>query len=65
MDKDVNFGLFTDILMTKLDLQRAKMDQKAFCSIDFPCFGLPDVIVRLFSFLAQEPPHLMGLKKGR
>lgn len=52
MEKDVNFNLFTDILMTKVDLQRAKMDQKTFCSIDFPSFGLPEVIVRLFSFLA-------------
>lgn len=38
---------------------------KNFVQIDFDNLGHPEIMIRIFSFLAQEPVHKMALKKGR
>ena len=64
MKKNVNFKLYCDMLMEKNDKQRVNIDLNQFCKIRFSNCGLPEIIVRLFSFLAQELPAEMAKKKS-
>ena len=64
MKKNVNFKLYCDMLMEKNDKQRVTIDLNQFCKIRFSNCGLPEIIVRLFSFLAQELPSDIAKKKS-
>jgi len=65
MDKEVNFKLYTDLLMEKTDLQRIFLDSQGLAKVQFQNFGIPEIVIRIFAFLAQEPPEQIALKKGR
>jgi hypothetical protein len=56
MNKEVNFKLYCDMLMKKTDKQRINIDINDFANIKFSNFGTPEIVIRLFSFLAQEDP---------
>lgn len=52
MQKEVNFKLYCDMLMKKTDKQRINIDIIDFTKIKFSNFGMPEIIIRLYSFLA-------------
>ena len=64
MKKQINFKLYCDMLMEKTDKGRITIDLLQFCKIKFSNHGLPEIIVKLFSFLAQELPEEMAQKKA-
>ena len=64
MKKQINFKLYCSMLMEKNDKQRITIDLYQFQKIRFSNNGLPEIIVRLFSFLAQELPQEMAKKKS-
>lgn len=41
------------------------MDSQTLAHVQFENFGMPEIVVRLFAFLAQEPRELIAIKKGR
>lgn len=50
--KDLNFQMFIDILMDKVDLLRTNISLKDIVNIEYGLFGLPHIVVKLFSVLA-------------
>lgn len=50
--------------MRKMDKQRINIDYVDFTKIKFSNFGLPEIMIRLYAFLAQEDPLELGIKKA-
>jgi len=65
MDKEVNFQLYCDMLMQKIDKQRVFITPNAFIKLKFENFGFPEVMIRLFAFLSQESTLSISIKKAR
>ena len=65
MHTKVNFQLYCDLMMQKNDKMRITLDEKQFGNIQFSTYGFPDLMIRLFAFLAQELPSEIAAKKGR
>lgn len=65
LDRELGFDDYVEILQSRVDEQWTALDAAAFAQIDFENLGHPDVLLRIFAFLAQEPLNQIALKKGR
>ena len=51
INKEINFKMFIDLLMDKVDQQRVFLKLKDFQEIKFGSYGLPLVVLKLFQVL--------------
>ena len=47
INKEVNFKLFTELLMGKVDKMRVDISINEFIDIDFSCLGLPKLYLKI------------------
>jgi hypothetical protein len=47
INREVNFKLYTELLIDKLDSQRISISIKEFKDIDFPCLGIPKLYLKI------------------
>jgi len=52
--KEVNFKLYTELLMEKNDQMRVSISLSEFRDIDFSCLGLPKLYIKICQFMTAS-----------
>lgn len=65
MNREVNFKLFQEILMERIDKSRVTIKLQEFQRIEFSEMGFPRLLTRIFALLLQEQHRVMVERKAR